>query len=639
MLPLPMTPRASWTWTLAVCLSCSPRPPQQSSEAPAPAAPAVQKPASDLAPPRFADAPAPTFTDPNRRALLDRALSAIEERFAKHFKASGRPAFAFGIVIDGKLALSKGYGVRDLAKGGAVDERTVFRIGSVTKVITALAALKLVDQGKLRLDAPAQDYLPELRRLVYPTRDAPPLTVRQLMTHSSGLPNMGKFDDTRTDRGVTEREVLRSLNGFALAYVPGTAVRYSNLGFGVLGLVVGRIAGVPFRDFVSRELLRPLSMNASVWDESAVEGGSLARAYAKHGDSPAPVSHWRLGASEGSGGMYSSVADLARFVAFGLRATPPRNDADPGPVSRAAVRESHRSGQFYDAWLREQSPPSVFASGAAMGWWVHSDCNFDQLVIKDGAMEGYASVVAMLPSRGVGVVALGSYPLGMNAVAKEALQLLLDGGGLAKRQHRVAPLFLKRAKAVTELFESYDAGRYKVTFTDAFQGLVPEPTFRTWMKWQADNHGHCKFDRIIDVHTPTDAAWFANCDRGKRRFQMAFASASDRRFDRVRSTSVYAPPPVVMKALNAALALRPKWSLTKCKKVAGAILDCSQLHAALRALPAQCKTGEAVGGDGKKSSSVALNCGQKPYVLLLRLTDGRIKHVRARSKHAADRCD
>ena len=162
--------------------------------------------------------------------MLSSALPAIEQRFAKHFKASGRPAFAFGIVIDGKLAFAKGYGVRDLASGGAVDEHTLFRIGSVTKVITSLAALRLVDQGKLRLDAPAQDYLPELRKLVYPTRDAPPLTVRQLMTHSSGLPNMGRFDDTRTDRGVTEQEVLQSLDGFALAYVPGTAVRYSNLG-------------------------------------------------------------------------------------------------------------------------------------------------------------------------------------------------------------------------------------------------------------------------------------------------------------------------------------------------------------------------------------------------------------------------
>ena len=134
----------------------------------------------------------------------------------------------------------------------------------------------------------------------------------------------------------------------------------------MLGLLVGRVVGVPFRDFVTRELLRPLSMNASVWDESAVAPDKLARAYAKHGDSPAPVDHWRLGASEGSGGMYSSVADLARFVAFELSAMPPRNSADPGPVTRAAVRESYRSEQFYDAWLREQAPPSVFASGAAL---------------------------------------------------------------------------------------------------------------------------------------------------------------------------------------------------------------------------------------------------------------------------------
>ncbi len=570
---------------------------------------------------------------------MNSALPAIEQRFAEHFKTSGRPALAFGIVIDGRLALSKGYGVLDLAKGGAVDERTVFRIGSVTKVITSLAALKLVEAGKLRLDAPAHNYLPELRKLVYPTRDAPPLTVRQLMTHSSGLPNIGNFDDTRRYKGVTEKEVLRSLDGFALAYVPGTAVRYSNLGFGVLGLVVGRVAGVPYRDFVTKELLRPLSMNASVWDESAVAPGTLARAYAKHGDSPAPVSHWRLGASEGSGGMYSTVADLARFLAFGLRATPPRSDPDPGPVSRGAVRESYRSEHFYDAWLREQSPPSVFASGAAMGWWVHSDCNFDQLVIKDGAMEGYASVIAMLPARGVGVVALGSYPIGMNAVAKEALLLLLKSGGLAKREYQVAPLFLERARAVTQLFENYDADRYQATFTDAFQELVPEATFRKWMQWQTDNHGHCQFERVSDVHTPTHVAWFANCDRGKRRFEMDFASDADPRFDRVSSTSVYAPVMQVLKALRGALALRPNWNEPKCKRLAGTVLDCAELHSSLDGLPTNCEIGEPVGGDGKTNSSLQLDCGQQQHVLLLRLKAGRVTQMRTRPTHAATRCD
>ena len=116
------------------------------------------------------------------------------------------------------------------------------------------------------------------------------------------------------------------------------------------------------------------------------------------------------------------------------------------------------------------------------------------------------------------------------------------------------------------------------------------------------------------MHTPTDAAWFANCERGKRRFQMAFASAADPRFDRVRSTSVYAPPPAAMKALRAALGLRPKWSLPKCKRAAGAMLDCAQLHSALSALPSQCTLGEATRGDGKQSSSLALSCGKKPYV-------------------------
>ena len=271
-----------------------------------------------------APAPAPTqafasrpphydFTDPARKAKLGAAFGAIDALADETLKRQSIPGFAIGIVIDGELVHTRGVGAVDLETRKAPDADTVFRIGSLTKSFTALSLLALRDDGKLSLDDTLTRWIPEAGRLVYPTRDSRPIVLKQLLTHSSGLPRLGTFNYTRADVAPTEREVVDSLKGFALENPPSTTFVYSNLGFALLGVVVGRAAAMPYRAFVTSRILKPLGMTSSGFDESEIPKDHLATAYKRGpGGRPVVAAPWRLGASEGMGGIYSTVRDMSR---------------------------------------------------------------------------------------------------------------------------------------------------------------------------------------------------------------------------------------------------------------------------------------------------------------------------------------
>jgi len=115
------------------------------------------------------------------------AITEIDKIYADWASASHVPGLVYGIVADGHLVYVKGLGVQDVATGARVTPDSLFRIASMSKAFTALAILKLRDEGKLSLDAPAETYVPEMRGWRYPTSDSPKITVRNLLTHSAGF--------------------------------------------------------------------------------------------------------------------------------------------------------------------------------------------------------------------------------------------------------------------------------------------------------------------------------------------------------------------------------------------------------------------------------------------------------------------
>src|SRR5947207_7849605 len=186
-------------------------------------------------------APAPRFADPERRAKLATAFPEVDRIFRDYASAAHVPGAAWGIIVDGQLAHTGVTGYRDVPSKAPVTPDTVFRIASMTKSFTAIAILKLRDEGKLSLDDPAEKYVPEMKALVYPTSDSPKITIRHLLSHAEGFPEDNPWGDQQlADTDDQLSAMIRG--GIPFSNAPGVAYEYSNFGFAILGRVVANVA-------------------------------------------------------------------------------------------------------------------------------------------------------------------------------------------------------------------------------------------------------------------------------------------------------------------------------------------------------------------------------------------------------------
>ena len=266
------------------------------------------------------------FADPERRQKLATAFPEIERLFQNFVDRQQRPGVILGVIIDGELVLVKSTGVRETATNAPVTPDTVFRIASMTKSFTAMAILKLRDEGKLSLEDPVARYVPELAKLSYPTTDSQVLNIRHLLTHSEGFPEDNPWGDrqlAQSDKAM--REWMRA--GIPFSTSPGTTFEYSNYGFAILGQIVAKASGKPYDVYVRDNILRPLGMTSSTFEISEVPKDKIALGYRweENAWKPEPIlAHGSFGAM---GGLWTSTNDLARYVAFLMSAFPPRDEA------------------------------------------------------------------------------------------------------------------------------------------------------------------------------------------------------------------------------------------------------------------------------------------------------------------------
>jgi CubicO group peptidase (beta-lactamase class C family) len=165
------------------------------------------------------------------------------------------------LVDDQRVVWAQGFGYADQGKGLAAGPETLFRVGSISKLFTATAAMQLAEQGRLDIDQPLVQYLPEfsVQNRLAPDR---PVTSRLLMTHHSGLPGdflKGMF--TADPRPFTQ--VIHEVSDLFAPYPPNLMFSYSNIGLSLLGHVIQKVSGRPFADHLETSLLRPLGMNHS----------------------------------------------------------------------------------------------------------------------------------------------------------------------------------------------------------------------------------------------------------------------------------------------------------------------------------------------------------------------------------------
>jgi CubicO group peptidase (beta-lactamase class C family) len=175
------------------------------------------------------EVPPPRYADPNRLEKLSRAFPAIEAMMTDRMREKAFPGLVYGIVVDGRLVEVKALGKRDTETGAATAPDTVFRIASMTKSFTAVVILKLRDAGKLGLDDPASRYLPELRGWRLATADSGPVTIRQLLAHTAGLPEDNPWGDRQLAMSDAAFSELLS-HGIPYSAANGSVFEYSSLG-------------------------------------------------------------------------------------------------------------------------------------------------------------------------------------------------------------------------------------------------------------------------------------------------------------------------------------------------------------------------------------------------------------------------
>jgi CubicO group peptidase (beta-lactamase class C family) len=397
--------------------------------------------------------------DDSLRTITPETRAEVDRIFADYALDSHVPGLVYGIVADGQLVYVRGLGVQDLESKHPVTPDTLFRIASMTKAFTALTVLKLRDDGKLRLDALAETYVPELQGWVYPTADSPRIRVRNLLNHTAGFVEDDPWGDRQTP--LPEPDFSRLLKGgVSFTRAPGIAYEYSNLGYALLGRIITNVSGRPYAETITQTLLKPLGMDSSGFVAEAAPHERRAIGYRWQDDAWHEEPMLGPGAFGAMGGLQTSANDYAKWVAYLLAAWPARDGTDPGPVPRATVRELAEGSNFarvLDRPGHSSGAPCRQAVTYAMGFNAVIDCDLGFALTHGGGYPGYGSRVLLLPEQGVGIFALANRTYaGPSPPVWDAALALNNAGFLQKRSVAVSADLASAYRSVGEIYNKGD---------------------------------------------------------------------------------------------------------------------------------------------------------------------------------------
>jgi CubicO group peptidase (beta-lactamase class C family) len=402
----------------------------------------------------------PAFTDPNRRQQVESVLPEIDQLYQDLAKKEHLPGLVYGVVFDGQLIHSRAIGFANVEQKIPAAADTRFRIASMTKSFVAMSALKLRDEGKLQLDDPVKKYLPEFSHVRLPTADSPAITIRHLMTMTTGWPEDNPWADRHI--GFTNAELAQIVaGGLSFSNAPSQGYEYSNLGFVLLGKIVTKVSGMRFQDYVTRNILQPLGMKDTVWEYATVPPAKLALGYQWLHETWQVEPMLHDGDAAAMSGLITTLDDFARYVAFHLSADPPRDGPDAGPVRRATLREMHQPRIFSAATptatlVDDKTPnPTISFYGYGLGW--NRDSRGTVKVGHSGGLPGFGSNYRFCPDYSIGVIYFTNLRYGpIYASASQALNLLIEHGKLSPRAAQPSAILLERQQQVTALIQLWD---------------------------------------------------------------------------------------------------------------------------------------------------------------------------------------
>lgn len=407
----------------------------------------------------------------DHEAVIEKLAAAVEYEV----KQKNLPAFSIAIVEGDQVIWSNGYGFQDADKKVPATANTIYRVGSISKLLTDISVMKLVESGDLNLDQPVKTYLPNFKP---DNHSGTPITLRQLMTHRSGLvresPVGNYFDPTQPGLSST----VASLNGTPIIYPPNTRTKYSNAAIAVVGAVLESKLKGRHADLVKREIFDPLQMNDSSFDLTDHVKENLATAYMwTYDDRRFEAPTFLLGTGP-AGNLYSTVTDLSKFMQliFNNGKTPQGQVVKPETLQMMTTPQLGPDGK-----------PQDFGIGFHV-----RDLDGNKVVGHGGAVYGFSTQFEAIPKRKIGVVSASALD-GSNGVATRlsyyALRLLIAHQECAPlpEYRRTIPVVSERIKQLVGTYKEVDGKRFARITELTGRAFLERGTYRHELRNAADD--------------------------------------------------------------------------------------------------------------------------------------------------------
>lgn len=312
-----------------------------------------------------------TVTAQDKAAQIEQLLSKYNEY--GQFNGSAL------VAENGKVIFKKGYGQANIEWDILNKPDTKFRLGSISKQFTALLIVKLAEEGKIKLDKPITAYLPN-----YPKATGDKVTIHNLLTHTSGIPNYTSFSNFGKDLSrnpFTPEEFVKKFENLPLEFTPGEKFSYSNSGYFLLGYIIEKVSGKSYEQFLQETILKPLKMTNTGYDHSAIILKNRAAGYEKQNKKTINAPYLDMSIPYAAGSLYSTVEDLYLWD----------------------------QALYTNQLLSEKSMESLFKPYIkawddyyGYGWFIHETNNGDKGKLKviehGGSINGFNTIISRVPA-------------------------------------------------------------------------------------------------------------------------------------------------------------------------------------------------------------------------------------------------
>jgi CubicO group peptidase (beta-lactamase class C family) len=418
------------------------------------------------------------------------ALTGIDRDVQRAMQELHVPGAAVGVIVDGKIILAKGYGVREVGNPELVDVDTLFGIASMTKSFTATAVAAMVDDGKLDWDKPVIGYLPWFQ--MYDPVATQLITPRDLLTHRSGLP---RHDFIRTSTYLTREELVHRIRYLEPSSTFRQTFQYNNLMYVTAGYLAGAVAGTTWEDLVKQRIFVPLGMthsNTSAFELQQSDDYAHPHDYADGNIVAIPVYDYQKFGIGPNGAVNSCIEDMLKYLAFHL---------SEGTVDGKKVISKKQMAELHQAATVAHMPP--FGDEYALGWFVSYPAGHKMLE-HGGTINGFTSDMVLLPEEKIGIVVLNNQESHLpSAITDDLVDRLLS----LKPQDYLGQVEVAKAKSEAKVaarkaeFEAARVPNTKPTLDlSAYTGSYFHPAYGTVrVERESDDRLVVRFE-AIDLH-------------------------------------------------------------------------------------------------------------------------------------------